>query len=176
MRRVKGGRQLEEPVTYSQTETSCSRPDTPPPPSRLVLHNTSAAVSRLGFNFRSAGSSKDAPPLPPAAAEDGWWNVDHERVKVGDPPPFLGDPTLPPPPLFVHHTHPCASPASSCSNERIQRCQSMTTYSVLYLTVPEYFHVTTVVVSVCHRWRLAAVSTTYVQGTLAPACCDCCTA
>lgn len=37
---------------------------------------------RLGFNFGSAGSSINAPPLPAAAQQDGWWNVDHERVKV----------------------------------------------------------------------------------------------
>jgi hypothetical protein len=36
----------------------------------------------LGFNFHSAGGSLNAPPLPAAAHEDGWWNVDHERVKV----------------------------------------------------------------------------------------------
>jgi hypothetical protein len=36
----------------------------------------------LVFNFNSAGSSLNAPPLPAAAQEDGWWNVDHARIKV----------------------------------------------------------------------------------------------
>ncbi|WIA30553.1 hypothetical protein OEZ86_000636 [Tetradesmus obliquus] len=39
--------------------------------------------SSLGFNFNSAGGSRNAPPLLSAAQEDGWWNVDHERIKVG---------------------------------------------------------------------------------------------
>eukprot|EP00878_Enallax_costatus_P036913 GHUV01041529.1.p1 GENE.GHUV01041529.1~~GHUV01041529.1.p1 ORF type:complete len:132 (-),score=20.67 GHUV01041529.1:692-1087(-) len=37
---------------------------------------------RLGFNFNSAGGSLHAPPLSEAAQEDGWWNIDHERIKV----------------------------------------------------------------------------------------------
>lgn len=51
-----------------------------------VIASTAAAADdccrRLGFNFRCAGSSQDAPPLPAAAQEDGWWAVDHARVKV----------------------------------------------------------------------------------------------
>lgn len=43
---------------------------------------TTSHTHRLGFNFSSAGSSVSAPPLPAAAQEDGWWNIDHERVKV----------------------------------------------------------------------------------------------
>ena len=35
-----------------------------------------------GFNFASAGSSQHAPPLPVTALADGWWNVDHERIKA----------------------------------------------------------------------------------------------
>ncbi|KAF8068437.1 hypothetical protein HT031_002126 [Scenedesmus sp. PABB004] len=36
-----------------------------------------------GFNFSAAGASRDAPPLGAAALEDGWWNVDHVRLRVG---------------------------------------------------------------------------------------------
>jgi hypothetical protein len=56
-------------------------PDTPRHVSHL--HSWVPITGRLGFNFSSAGSSANAPPLPPAAQQDGWWNVDHERVKVG---------------------------------------------------------------------------------------------
>eukprot|EP00775_Hariotina_reticulata_P007142 gene7142-7357_t len=38
---------------------------------------------RSGSNFKCAGSSLNAPPLPVAALEHGWWNIDHERIKVG---------------------------------------------------------------------------------------------
>lgn len=39
-------------------------------------------VCRSGFNFSCAGSSVNAPPLPSAALKDGWWNIDHQRIKV----------------------------------------------------------------------------------------------
>jgi len=38
---------------------------------------------RLGLNYKCPGSSENAPPLPEKAKEDGWWAVDHERVKIG---------------------------------------------------------------------------------------------
>jgi hypothetical protein len=37
---------------------------------------------RKGFNYKCQGSSQNAPPLPEEAQRDGWWVVDHERVKV----------------------------------------------------------------------------------------------
>lgn len=41
-----------------------------------------APPHRRGFNYKCAGASQNAPPLPAAAREDGWWAVDRERVKV----------------------------------------------------------------------------------------------
>jgi hypothetical protein len=36
-----------------------------------------------GFNYGCPGASRDAPPLPQAAREEGWWVFDHERIKIG---------------------------------------------------------------------------------------------
>uniref|UniRef100_A0A383WMU3 DUF1990 domain-containing protein n=1 Tax=Tetradesmus obliquus TaxID=3088 RepID=A0A383WMU3_TETOB len=52
-------------------------------PTRTQQTAVCSKGSSLGFNFNSAGGSLSAPPLPAAAQEDGWWNVDHERIKVG---------------------------------------------------------------------------------------------
>ena len=43
----------------------------------LITHHS------RGFNYKCAGASRAAPPLPEAAARDGPWAVDVERLKVG---------------------------------------------------------------------------------------------
>jgi hypothetical protein len=48
----------------------------------INLHMFLCCYCSLGFNFSSAGGSLSAPPLPAAAQDDGWWNVDHQRIKV----------------------------------------------------------------------------------------------
>ncbi|KAF6249420.1 hypothetical protein COO60DRAFT_970618 [Scenedesmus sp. NREL 46B-D3] len=52
-------------------------------PTRAQQEAVCRKGSSLGFNFSSPGSSLNAPPLPAAAKEEGWWNCDHERIKVG---------------------------------------------------------------------------------------------
>jgi len=54
------------------------------------LHSVSDATpttfdvsGRLGINFSCPGATKNAPPLPLKAQQDGWWAIDHKRVKVG---------------------------------------------------------------------------------------------
>lgn len=49
---------------------------------KLPILTVYTQLCRLGFNFNSPGGSLDAPPLSAAAQEDGWWNIDHERIKV----------------------------------------------------------------------------------------------
>lgn len=59
-----------------------SRSSSSPPDAAHMLAAAPPPPCSLGFNFSCAGSSLNAPPLPQAARDDGWWAVDHERVKV----------------------------------------------------------------------------------------------
>jgi hypothetical protein len=51
------------------------------PPLQQAL-SIAAIARRKGFNYKCQGSSQHAPPLSEEAQQDGWWVVDHERVKV----------------------------------------------------------------------------------------------
>ncbi|GBF98634.1 hypothetical protein Rsub_10823 [Raphidocelis subcapitata] len=46
-----------------------------------------AAVCRKGqsggFNYGCPGASQRAPPLPESVDREGWWAVDHQRIKIG---------------------------------------------------------------------------------------------